>query len=118
MSEFRTQLETFENEFPDREYQIEIVAPEFTSVCPRTGQPDFGTITIDYIPDKKCVELKSLKLYLQCFRNQGIFYEHVTNTILDDLVVVLEPRWMKVVAAFNARGGMTENVTAKYSGAI
>jgi 7-cyano-7-deazaguanine reductase len=118
MSEFRTQLETFENQFPDREYQIEIVAPEFTSVCPRTGQPDFGTITIDYIPDKKCVELKSLKLYLQCFRNQGIFYEHVTNTILDDLVAVLEPRWMKIVAAFNARGGMTENVTAKYTGAI
>jgi 7-cyano-7-deazaguanine reductase len=118
MSEFRTQLETFENQFPDREYRIEIVAPEFTSVCPRTGQPDFGTITIDYIPDRKCVELKSLKLYLQSFRNQGIFYEHVTNTILDDLVAVLEPRWMKIVAAFNARGGMTENVTAKYTGAI
>jgi 7-cyano-7-deazaguanine reductase len=118
MSEFRTQLETFENQFPDREYQIEIVAPEFTSVCPRTGQPDFGTITIDYIPDKKCVELKSLKLYLQGFRNQGIFYEHVTNTILDDLVAVVQPRWMKIVAAFNARGGMTENVTVKYTGAI
>jgi 7-cyano-7-deazaguanine reductase len=118
MSDFRSQLETFENQFPDRDYQIEIVAPEFTSVCPRTGQPDFGTLTIDYIPNKKCVELKSLKLYLHSFRNQGIFYEHVTNTILDDLAVVLEPRWMKVVAAFNARGGITETVTAKYTAAV
>ena len=92
--------------------------PEFTSVCPRTGQPDFGTLTITYTPDKKCVELKSLKFYLQSFRNQGIFYEHVTNTILDDLVAVLEPRWMKIEAAFNARGGMTETVTAKYTAAI
>jgi 7-cyano-7-deazaguanine reductase len=118
MSDFRSQLETFENQFPDRDYQIEIVAPEFTSVCPRTGQPDFGTLTIDYIPNKKCVELKSLKLYLHSFRNQGIFYEHVTNTILDDLVAVIEPRWMKVVAAFNARGGITETVTAKYTAAV
>ncbi len=86
MSDFRNLLETFENQFPDRDYQIEIVAPEFTSVCPKTGQPDFGTVTITYTPDKKCVELKSLKFYLQSFRNQGIFYEHVTNTILDDLV--------------------------------
>ena len=118
MSDFRSLLETFENQFPDRDYQIEIVSPEFTSVCPRTGQPDFGTLTVDYIPNKKCVELKSLKLYLHSFRNQGIFYEHVTNTILDDLVAVLEPRWMKVVAAFNARGGITETVTAKYTAAI
>lgn len=118
MSEFRSVLETFENQFPDRDYQIEIVSPEFTSVCPRTGQPDFGTVTITYIPDRACVELKSLKFYLQSFRNQGIFYEHVTNTILDDLVAVLQPRWMKIVAAFNARGGMTENVTAKYAAAV
>jgi 7-cyano-7-deazaguanine reductase len=118
MSDFRTTLETFENQFSDRDYQIEIVAPEFTSVCPRTGQPDFGTMTITYTPDKKCVELKSLKFYLQAFRNQGIFYEHVTNTILDDLVAVTEPRWMKVEAAFNARGGMTEKVTAKYTGIL
>jgi 7-cyano-7-deazaguanine reductase len=118
MSDFRSQLETFENQFPDRDYQIEIVSPEFTSVCPRTGQPDFGTLTITYIPDKKCVELKSLKFYLQSFRNQGIFYEHVTNTILDDLVAVIQPRWMKIVAAFNARGGMTENVTVKYTAAV
>ncbi len=115
MSDFRNLLETFENQFPDRDYQIEIVSPEFTSVCPRTGQPDFGTITISYTPDKKCVELKSLKFYLQSFRNQGIFYEHVTNTILDDLVAVTHPRCMKVEAAFNARGGMTETVTAKYA---
>jgi len=92
MSDFRNLLETFDNQFPDRDYQIDIVSPEFTSVCPRTGQPDFGTITIQYTPDKLCVELTSLKFYLQSFRNQGIFYEHVTNTILDDLVAVLRPR--------------------------
>jgi 7-cyano-7-deazaguanine reductase len=115
MSDFRNLLETFNNQFTDRDYQIEIVSPEFTSVCPRTGQPDFGTVTISYTPDKLCVELKSLKFYLQSFRNQGIFYEHVTNTILDDLVTTLRPRWMKIEAAFNARGGMTETVTAKYA---
>lgn len=118
MSDFRNLLETFENQFPDRDYRIEIVAPEFTSVCPRTGQPDFGTLTITYIPDKTCVELKSLKFYLQSFRNQGIFYEHVTNTILDDLVAVVKPRWMKLAAAFNARGGMTETVTSEYAAAM
>jgi 7-cyano-7-deazaguanine reductase len=118
MLEFRGLLETFENQFPDRDYQIQIVSPEFTSVCPRTGQPDFGTLTISYTPDRKCVELKSLKFYLQSFRNQGIFYEHVTNTILDDLAAVVEPRWMKIEAAFNARGGMTEIVTAKYTAAF
>ncbi len=115
MSEFCNLLETFENQFPDRDYQIEIVSPEFTSVCPRTGQPDFGAITISYTPDKMCVELKSLKFYLQSFRNQGIFYEHVTNTILDDLVAVVKPRSMKIEAAFNARGGMTETVMTKYA---
>jgi 7-cyano-7-deazaguanine reductase len=118
MSDFRTLLETFENEFPDRDYQVEIVAPEFTSVCPKTGQPDFGTLTITYTPDKKCVELKSLKFYLQSFRNQGIFYEHVTNTILDDLAAVLVPRWLKIEAAFTARGGITTTVTAKYTAAF
>jgi 7-cyano-7-deazaguanine reductase len=115
MSQSRNLLETFQNEFPDRDYQIEIVAPEFTSVCPRTGQPDFGTMTITYTPDKKCVELKSLKFYLQSFRNQGIFYEHVTNAILDDLVAELQPRWIKIAAAFSARGGITTTVTAKYT---
>jgi 7-cyano-7-deazaguanine reductase len=118
MSDFRSLLETFENQFPDRDYRIEIVCPEFTSVCPRTGQPDFGTLTITYIPDKLCVELKSLKFYLQSYRNQGIFYEHVTNTILDDLVAATKPRFMKIAAAFNARGGMTEAVTAEFVSAL
>jgi 7-cyano-7-deazaguanine reductase len=118
MSDFRTLLETFENQFPDRDYQIEIVAPEFTSVCPKTGQPDFGTMTINYTPDKKCVELKSLKFYLQSYRNQGIYYEHVTNTVLDDLTAVLLPRWMKITAAFTARGGITTTITAKYTAAF
>ena len=90
----RDLLETFDNQFPGRDYVIEIVCPEFTSVCPKTGQPDFGTLTFTYTPDKKCVELKSLKMYLQSFRNQGIFYENVTNRILDDLLAVLQPRSM------------------------
>ena len=114
MSDFRSQLETFENQFPDRDYRIEIVAPEFTSVCPKTGQPDYGTLTITYIPNKLCIELKSLKIYLQSYRNEGIFYEHVTNTILDDLAAVTRPRFMKVVAAFSARGGITETVTTEF----
>ncbi len=118
MSESSHLLETFENEFPEREYKIEIVQPEFTSLCPKTGQPDFGTITITYTPKKKCLELKALKFYLQDFRTKGIFYEHVTNTILDDLVVASEPQWMKIEAAFNARGGITETVTAVYTAAI
>lgn len=118
MSQFRDTLETFDNQFPDREYKIEIVAPEFTSVCPKTGQPDYGTITITYTPRQKCVELKSFKMYLQAFRNEGIFYEHVTNTILDDLVSAVSPQWMKVEAAFNARGGITETVTAQHTAAI
>lgn len=113
-TDFRAQLETFENQFPQRDYVIEIVCPEFTSVCPKTGQPDFGTLTITYTPDKTCVELKSLKLYLQCFRNEGIFYEHVTNRILDDLVAVLSPRRMQLVADFSPRGGITTRVTATF----
>ncbi|MCL6502637.1 MAG: preQ(1) synthase [Pirellulales bacterium] len=112
--DFRSILETFENQYPQREYVIEIVCPEFTSVCPRTGQPDFGTLTFTYSPRLKCVELKSLKLYLQQFRNEGIFYEHATNRILDDLVAVVEPRWMRLVAAFTPRGGITTRVTAEY----
>jgi 7-cyano-7-deazaguanine reductase len=118
MTEFRDKLETFDNRYPQRDYKIEIVAPEFTSVCPKTGQPDFGTITIAYTPDKKCVELKSLKLYLQSFRNEGIFYENATNAILDDLVAVLAPRWMKIAAAFSARGGITETVSVQHTAAI
>ena len=115
MSNVRDLLETFENQFPQRHYQIEIVCPEFTSVCPKTGQPDFGTLTITYTPSHNCVELKSLKFYLQSYRNEGIFYEHVTNVILEDLVATLEPRWMKLEAAFNARGGITEPVTAEHT---
>jgi len=114
MSDFRNLLETFENIFPSRDYCIEIVCPEFTSVCPKTGQPDFGKLTISYTPDKKCVELKSLKFYLQAYRNEGIFYENITNVIFDDLVGTLEPRWLKIVAAFNARGGITETVTVEH----
>ncbi len=112
--EFRQILETFDNQFPDREYTIEIVCPEFTSVCPKTGQPDFGTLTFTYVPASKCVELKSLKLYLQRFRNEGIFYEHATNRILDDLVAVVQPRRMTLLAAFTPRGGITTRVTAQY----
>lgn len=111
---FRDQLETFDNQFPGRDYTIEIVCPEFTSVCPKTGQPDFGTLTFTYTPDRKCVELKSLKLYLQQFRNEGIFYENVTNSILDDFVAVVAPRRVKLVAAFSARGGITTNVTVTH----
>lgn len=118
MSESAKLLETFENKYPHRDYTIEIVAPEFTSVCPKTGQPDFGTITLKYTPAKKCVELKSYKFYLQSYRNQGIFYENVTNTILDDLVAALNPRWMKVEAAFAARGGITETVTVQYAAVV
>ena len=114
MNDSNKLLETFENQFPQRNYQIEIVCPEFTSVCPKTGQPVFGTLTITYTPKEKCVELKSLKIYLQSYRNEGIFYENITNIILDDLVGTLDPQWMKIVAAFNARGGITENVTVEH----
>jgi 7-cyano-7-deazaguanine reductase len=111
---FRALLETFDNQYPEREYMIEIVCPEFTSVCPKTGQPDFGTLTITYSPAARCVELKSLKLYLQQFRNEGIFYEHATNRILDDLVAVTEPRWLRLKAAFTPRGGISTTVTAEH----
>jgi 7-cyano-7-deazaguanine reductase len=109
-------LETFSNQFPDRDYLIEIVCPEFTSVCPKTGQPDFGTLTFRYVPDRVCVELKSLKVYLQSFRNEGIFYEHVTNRILDDLVAVLHPRHMTLVAQFTPRGGISSRLTVSHPG--
>ena len=110
---FCDMLETFDNQYPNRDYSIEIVCPEFTSVCPKTGQPDFGTITISYVPDRRCVELKSLKFYLQQFRNEGIFYENVTNRIFDDLVTVLEPRRLKLTAAFTPRGGITTSVVVE-----
>lgn len=108
-------LETFENDFPDREYLIEINCPEFTSVCPKTGQPDFGTLTFSYVPDRKCVELKSLKIYLQRFRDQGIFYENVTNRILDDFVAAVKPRQVTLVASFSPRGGISSDITCSYS---
>jgi 7-cyano-7-deazaguanine reductase len=113
-TEFGDTLETFENQFPQRDYNIEIICPEFTSMCPKTGQPDFGTLTINYVPDQHCVELKSLKLYLQRFRNEGIFYENVTNQILDDLVAVLEPRYIRLEAAFTPRGGLSSTILAEY----
>jgi 7-cyano-7-deazaguanine reductase len=111
-------LETFDNQYPGRDYTVEIVCPEFTSVCPKTGQPDFGTLTIRYTPAGKCVELKSLKLYLQQFRNEGIYYEHVTNRILDDLVAATRPRKMQLTAAFTPRGGITTTVTATFESSM
>jgi len=108
-------LETFENAHPDRDYTIVHTAPEFTSLCPKTGQPDFATMILEYIPDKLCVELKSYKLYLNSFRNDGIFFESVTNKILDDLVAVIQPRYMKLIAEFNVRGGITSDITVEYS---
>jgi len=107
-------LETIPNPKPERDYEIEISTDEFTCVCPKTGQPDFATVTIRYVPDQLCVELKSLKLYLWSYRNEGHFHEEVTNLILDDLVSALQPRRMTVVADFNIRGGLHTVVTASY----
>ncbi len=106
------EIETFDNPHPQRNYSIQHFAPEFTSLCPKTGQPDFGTIEIEYIPDKLCVELKSLKFYLQGYRNTGAFYEDLVNRVLDDLVSALSPRSMKVVGKFTPRGGMHSTVEA------
>jgi 7-cyano-7-deazaguanine reductase len=108
----RTILDTFPNPRPQRDYEIKFVFPEFTSVCPVTGQPDFATITIVYIPNRLCVEMKSLKLYFFAYRNKGIFYEAVVNTILDDLAAVLKPRKMTVTGDFATRGGTTATVSA------
>ena len=107
-------LEVFKNEYPNRDYNIIHTAPEFTSVCPKTGQPDFGKITIEYVPDELCIELKSLKLYLNSYRNDGIFYESVTNKILDDLVEACKPRYMLITSEFNVRGGISSTVEAEY----
>ncbi len=107
-------IELFDNPRPERNYNIIIEAPEFTSVCPRTGQPDFGRIIIEYCPDKLCIELKSLKLYLQSYRNKGIFYEALTNDILDDLSTRCKPRSMKITSRFTPRGGITTEVVAEY----
>jgi 7-cyano-7-deazaguanine reductase len=110
----RTILESFPNPRPGREYNIKFIFPEFTSMCPVTGQPDFATITVDYVPSKLCVEMKSLKLYYLAFRNKGIFYEDVVNTILDDLVAALKPRRMTVTGEFAVRGGTAGIVTARH----
>jgi 7-cyano-7-deazaguanine reductase len=106
-------IETFPNPAPERDYAIEIRCPEFTSVCPKTGQPDFGTITIRYVPDRACVELKSLKLYLWSYRDEGAFHEAVTNRILDDLVGATSPRFIEVVGDFMVRGGIHTVVTVR-----
>lgn len=107
-------LETFPNRHPERDYMVTLKTAEFTCVCPATGQPDFANLAIQYIPDKRIVESKSLKLYLWSYRDEGIFHEHVTNVILDDLVSVLKPRWCKVTADFSVRGGIAIIVEAEY----
>src|SRR6187200_3119889 len=108
-------IETFPNPRPEREFEIAINCPEFTSVCPKTGLPDFGEIRITYVPNRLCVELKSLRYYLIEFRNRGIFYENVTNQILDDLVSLLQPRRITVVGDFSVRGGIKTVVTATHT---
>jgi 7-cyano-7-deazaguanine reductase len=110
-----TTLDTFPNPRPGRDYEIRFECPEFTCVCPMTGQPDFGTFRITYVPDEKCVELKSLKLYLWSFRDQGHFHEAVTNRVLDDLVAALAPRRMRVEGDFAVRGGIHTVVVAEYT---
>lgn len=114
MNEKLKLLETFENKYFNRDYTVTHIAPEFTSLCPKTGQPDFATITVEYIPDELCVELKSLKFYLNSYRNDGIFFESVTNQILDDLVAVTKPRYMLITAEFNVRGGISSVIEAEY----
>ena len=109
------QLDCFPNPRPDREYLIEITCPEFTTVCPKTGQPDFGTLVFSYVADELCLELKSLKLYLQRFRNQGIFYEVVVNRILDDFVMQVKPRRCTITGKFTPRGGIASTIVADYS---
>ncbi|MCB8932056.1 MAG: preQ(1) synthase [Fimbriimonadaceae bacterium] len=106
-------VETFPNPAPQRDYRITHVCPEFTSVCPKTGQPDFATITLEYVPDALCLELKALKLYYYGFRNEGIFYEAVVNRILDELGAACSPRWMRVTGEFNVRGGIGSTVVAE-----
>lgn len=107
-------LETFPNPTPARDYHIHMEIQEFTCLCPKTGQPDFATLILDYIPDKKCIELKSLKLYIWSYRNEGAFHEAVTNRILDDLAAALKPRYMRLTAKFYVRGGIFTNVVAEH----
>ena len=107
-------LETFDNPQPERDYTVRIRVPEFTCLCPKTGQPDFATIHLEYVPDRRCIELKSLKLYVWSYRDEGAFHEAVTNRILDDLVRACEPRFMRVSAEFNVRGGIYTTVVAEH----
>ena len=107
-------IDSFENEFSQRDYEIHFEAPEFTSVCPMTGQPDFGTLTITYVPEARCIELRSFKYYLSAFRNRGIFYESVVNTVLDDIVEAIAPRKVTVQGDFNTRGGISARVVATH----
>ena len=113
-TEPRDKLETFENPHPSRDYDIEITAPEFTSICPVTGNPDFGTVRVSYVADQACIELKSFKLYLFEFRQRGSFYEDLTNVILDDLVAACQPRRMEVVTEWTPRGGIRSVIRARY----
>ena len=106
-------LETFENPYPTRDYEITHVAPEFTSVCPKTGHPDFGTLTLRYVPGDRCVELKSLKLFLQSYRNHGAFYEQVTNEIADALIELMEPRELELTADWTPRGGLHSTIVVR-----
>jgi 7-cyano-7-deazaguanine reductase len=110
-----SKLETFPNPAPRRDYRIHMEVPEFTCLCPKTGQPDFATLVLDYVPDQRCVELKSLKLYVWSFRNKGAFHEAVTNDILDDLVKVVAPRFMRLTARFYVRGGIFTTVVAEHA---
>ena len=114
MKKNKVNLESFPNKYPKRNSIITINCPEFTSVCPKTGLPDFGAIIIEYIPDKLCIELKSFKYYLLKYRNEGIFYEYAVNKILDDLVKVLKPKQITVTGNFTARGGISTSVVSKY----
>lgn len=108
------ELETFDNPQPDRDYTIRMRIPEFTCICPKTGQPDFATLDLEYVPDRRCVELKSLKLYIWSFRDEGGFHEAMTNRILDDLVQLTSPRFMRLTAEFNVRGGIYTTVVAEH----
>lgn len=113
-SEATESLETFENPSPERDYTIKIDIPEFTCLCPKTGQPDFAMLELEYVPDQLCVELKALKLYIVTYRDQGAFHEAVTNKILSDLVAVTSPRFMRLIANFNVRGGIYTTVVAEH----
>ncbi len=108
------EIETWENKYPDREYTIRIEIPEFTCICPKTGLPDYATLTLEYVPDRLCVELKSLKYYVNAYRGVGIFHEHVTNRFLDDFVRAVKPRRAELTGVFNPRGGITTTVSARW----